>query len=73
MDPFCWISTVENLNKLLNSARNCESLEKKLNSSYNAVFFVNALDVDLLADVSHFDVHKLTRRLSWVFAAIVAN
>jgi hypothetical protein len=37
------------------------------------VFVVNALDVDLLADVSHFDVHKLTRWPSWVFAAIVAN
>jgi len=67
------MTLMENLHLLLTSARNCESLERKLDSTDNAVFVVNALDVDLLADVSHFDVHKLTRWPSWVFAAIVAN
>jgi hypothetical protein len=72
MDLSSWSSFVENFNPFLASARNCESLERNLNSTDHAFFVINALDVDLLADVSHFDVHELTRWPSWLFATIVA-
>jgi len=73
MDSSYWLSIVENLNLLLHTARNCKSLYRELDPTDNAFFLVNALDVDQLADVFHFDVHELTRWPSWVFTAVDAN
>ena len=72
VDLSSWPSVVENFNPFLASARNCKSLKRNLNSSDNAFFVINALDVDLLADVSNFDIHELTCWPSWFFATIVA-